>query len=84
MHNLKIYNEVDLMAIESFSEKSREIIVAYIREHTVILSREEDGKVLEAQVFGDRCLKVMRDWLLNPMPEWEKAKKLELYREIRE
>jgi hypothetical protein len=37
-----------------------------------VLQREEDGKPLQAAVFGDRCFAVLREWLNNPMPEGEK------------
>ena len=65
---VKLYTEADLLAVEAFSEKSREIVALYARGSTVTLMREEDGIPLEGIVFGEQCLKVFREWLENPMP----------------
>ena len=65
---IKIYTEADVLMIEAQSAVCKEIVVAYVRKHTVVLSREEDGISLQAAVFGDSCLHVFKEWLLNPMP----------------
>ena len=81
---LKIYSEADVLAIEAFSERSKEVVALYVRKHSTTLTREEDGRVLEARVFGCECFKVLREWLENPMPAGIKAEKMGLYRGMKD
>jgi hypothetical protein len=69
---IRFHESPEVLEITFFSKDSRETVVAYVRESTVVLQREEDGKPLQAAVFGDRCFAVLREWLNNPMPEGEK------------
>jgi len=77
---VKLYTEADLLAVEAFSEKSKEIIALYVRENLATLTREEDGKILEGVVFRDSCFRVFREWLENPMPARLKAEAMMRWR----
>jgi hypothetical protein len=39
------------------------VLVAYVRENSVTLVREKDGKILEYATFGSGPLQVLRDWM---------------------
>ena len=72
----------DHIEISHRNSESREVIVEYIRKNSTLVTREENGKVLEARIFGDECSRVRDDWLRNPMPEHRKAEALERYEGI--
>jgi hypothetical protein len=78
-----IRNTPELTEIEFRNSESRELIVAYIRENRVLITREENGQVLQAATFGAECLKIVRDWMNTPMKDEDKADAIERFKGIK-
>ena len=73
----------DYTEISHHNADSKEVVVQIIRKESTLLTREENGLVLQAFVFGDQCSKVLNDMLRNPMPEHLKPAAIERYQGIR-
>lgn len=57
----------DMSELVFRNSETEQIVVAYIKEHSVTEVRELGKHVLEAEHFGGECLRVLRDMALNPM-----------------
>jgi phosphosulfolactate phosphohydrolase-like enzyme len=61
MTELRTTNEPEVLEI--VIRQNELVLVAYVRENSVTLVRERDGKVLEYATFGSGPLQVLRDWM---------------------
>lgn len=57
----------DMSELVFRNSKTDQIVVAYLKEHSVTEVRELGKHVLEAEHFGGECLRVLREMVLNPL-----------------